>query len=176
MRTLLSLEVDDVWVWDVENCCVSPVVVGIMCGKTKGLSWHCDDLFTAVSIMIWCILCVLQLNIHVTWCEYYFRTNLCPEFERFIAVSLHKIPKSLKKFVEGQFYVATIFRNREESVCLYCGQIKREETNWDAALIYLFSQFVLLLFAHCWLITHGKKKYSYLAGKRVCSVKQFKTE
>jgi hypothetical protein len=53
---------------------------------------------------------VLQLNI-VTWSEYYFCTNLWPEFERFIAVSLHKIPQSLEFFghFDGrQFYVATI--------------------------------------------------------------------
>ena len=49
---LLYLEIDDHWVLDVESCCVSPVIVGIVCGKTKGLSWHCVDLFTAVSIII----------------------------------------------------------------------------------------------------------------------------
>jgi hypothetical protein len=31
---------------------VSPAVVGVLCGKAKGLSWHCDDLFTAVSIIM----------------------------------------------------------------------------------------------------------------------------
>jgi hypothetical protein len=46
---------------------------------------------------------------------------LWPEFERFIAVSLHKIPKSLEFFGQfdgGQFYVAPIFRNLEENLSL----------------------------------------------------------
>ena len=44
---------------------VSPVTVAIMRGKTKGLSWNCDNLFTAVSIIILFILCELQLYILV---------------------------------------------------------------------------------------------------------------
>jgi len=51
MHSLLSLEIDDDWVLDVESCCMSPVIVAIMRGK-KNLSWHYDDLFTAVSIII----------------------------------------------------------------------------------------------------------------------------
>jgi hypothetical protein len=75
----------------------------------------------------------------------------------FITQNTWKFEKIFGQFDEGQFYVATIFTNLEESVFSYCGQIKCAEANWDAALIYLFSQFVLLLFAHCWSITQGKK-------------------
>jgi len=51
MHSLPSTEIDDDWVLDVASGCVSPVVVGIMCGKIKRPVMAFISLFVTIYLL-----------------------------------------------------------------------------------------------------------------------------